>query len=106
MQAYVATHGRSPSPHLRGNPRLAEQMRSELRGTAAHSYSPEAYGAHPPHTHQSHSSHSAPSQAAFSQEQQASMHEMLESMGFTDKSVNAALLQKHDYQVKFMTQNL
>jgi len=93
--------GRSPSPHLRGNPRLAAQMRSELQQQA---YSTAgSLGARVTQSHVV--QHQGPlgadpaRRAIVSPEKRREMEQMLETMGFADKAVNAAMMQKHDYQL-------
>jgi hypothetical protein len=83
-------NGRSPSPHLRGNPHLAAQMRSELLQQShdvQHQGLPQV-GAEP-----------AARADGISPEKRKEMEQMLETMGFIDKAVNAAMMRKHNCQL-------
>jgi len=94
--------GRSPSPHLRGNPRLAAQMRSELlhqANSTAGSLGAKVTQSHAVQHLGPLGAEPAARRAFVSPEKRREMEQMLETMGFTDKAVNAAMMQKHNYQL-------
>jgi hypothetical protein len=83
-------HRRSPSPHLRGNPRLAAQMRSELlqqSHAVQHQGLPQV------------GAEIAARADGISPEKRREMEQMLETMGFTEKEVNEAMMRKHNCQL-------
>jgi len=83
-------HGRSPSPHLRGNPRLAAQMRSELlqqSHAVQHQGLPQV------------GAETTARADGISPEKRREMEMMLETMGFTEKAVNAEMMRKHNFQL-------
>ncbi len=89
----MTSNGRPPSPHLRGNPLVASQMRSELHYDAYTTTRNLASAASP-------QQHISPASVrSISPHKKASMDQVLESLGFKDKSVNEALMQKHAYQL-------
>ena len=100
---------RLSSPHLRGNSQIATAMRNELLLHSSPTLDGEtrlsmpARSAVSPPTPlrpskmpQAADSHAAP-RLTISLERQASMEQMLQSMGFTDRSWNEKLLRKHEF---------
>ena len=101
--------GRLSSPHLRGNSHIATTMRNELLlhslptpdgetrlSMLARSAVSPPTSLCPSKMPQAADSHAAP-RLTISLERQASMEQMLQSMGFTDRSWNERLLRKHEF---------
>ena len=106
-----ARNGRCPSPHLRGNAHIASAMRSELQQHSQANAVSLVPGPSTPREHPS-SERKPPrtpreiAERTIPKERLASMEQMLESMGFTNRAVNQNLLQKYDYQLDKVLEEL